>query len=103
MDDFTCQENELSPLEYSKRKQPKYQLQNWTHFHIIFDGIVESPISALSFILRQKIFWRRMHRPASGTPVLRIVAKSSGDARLDLVLSTLPSQFCLSRVNQPFE
>jgi hypothetical protein len=48
MDDFAPQEKDTSPLEYSKRKQPKYQLQNRTHFHIILDGIVESPIPALS-------------------------------------------------------
>jgi hypothetical protein len=48
LDDFAPQEKDTSPLEYSKRKQPKYQLQNRTHFHIILDGIVESPIPALS-------------------------------------------------------
>jgi len=51
------------------------------------DGFVKSPISALSFILRL----RRMHRTAGGTPALRIVAKSSGAACLDLELFSLPS------------
>ena len=37
MDDFTPPRKKIhSPLGYSKRKQPKYQLQNWTHFHIIY-------------------------------------------------------------------
>jgi len=60
---------------------------------MIVDGFVKSPISALSFILHQKIFWRRMHLTAGLTPVLRIVANSSGAARLDLELFTLPPQF----------
>jgi hypothetical protein len=61
----------------------------------ILDGFVKNPISALNFIFRQKIFWRRIHRTAGGTPVLWIVAKSSGAARLDRELfmssSSLPN------------